>query len=193
MAQARWTLGPDDWSRSGSPQVPVPKAPFIPRCETRWPKASRGTRFVTPYCYPSPQLDFRMVKRRLAGRKISCAKSDLRGPCECGGRDRDRTGDPLLAKHQTRLHPLFLSLQLLTFPTNRGLCFRSKANPDRLKTTRSCTVRVQSAVPNDERQATDKYAPIRKTHNKLLGRQRSFPSSQTARNGARVPTKKCNG
>jgi hypothetical protein len=31
----------------------------------------------------------------------------------CGGRDRDRTGDPLLAKHQTRLHPLYLSLQLL--------------------------------------------------------------------------------
>ena len=39
-----------------------------------------------------------MVKRRLAGRKISCAKSDLRGLCACGGRGRDRTGDPLLAK-----------------------------------------------------------------------------------------------
>jgi len=60
-----------------------------------------------------------------------------------GGRGRDRTGDPLLAKHQTRLHPLFLSLQLLMFPTNRGICFRSKANPNRLKTTRSCTVRAQ--------------------------------------------------
>src|SRR3984893_3317851 len=60
-----------------------------------------------------------------------------------GGRDRVRTCDPLLAKRQTRLHPLFLSLQLLAIPINRGICFRSKANPNRLKTTRSCTVRVQ--------------------------------------------------
>jgi hypothetical protein len=27
-----------------------------------------------------------------------------------GGRGRDRTGDPLLAKHETRLHPLCPSL-----------------------------------------------------------------------------------
>ena len=27
-----------------------------------------------------------------------------------GGRDRDRTGDPLLAKHKIRLHPLYPSL-----------------------------------------------------------------------------------
>ena len=27
-----------------------------------------------------------------------------------GGRGRDRTGDPLLAKHETRLHPLYPSL-----------------------------------------------------------------------------------
>jgi len=64
-----------------------------------------------------------------------------------GGRGRDRTCDPLLAKHQTRLHPLFLSLQLLMFPTNRGICFRSKANPNELKTLDSCTLRVQSS-PN---------------------------------------------
>jgi hypothetical protein len=35
--------------------------------------------------------------------------------------------------------------QLLTFPINRGTCFRSKANPNRLKTIRSCTLRAQSS------------------------------------------------
>src|SRR6266404_9500978 len=36
--------------------------------------------------------------------------------------------------------PRQVSPELLTFPTNRGICFRSKANHNRLKTTRSCTV-----------------------------------------------------
>jgi hypothetical protein len=36
--------------------------------------------------------------------------------------------------------------QLLTFPTNRGICFRSKANPNWLKTTRRAQF-VYSRVP----------------------------------------------
>ena len=71
-----------------------------------------------------------------------------------GGRGRDRTGDPLLAKHQTRLHPLFLSLSLLTFPTNRGICFRSKANPNGTENVRfvhtSCTVPKSTDRGRDE-------------------------------------------
>ena len=62
---------------------------------------------------------------------------------EIGGRDRDRTGDPLLAKHETRLQQFHRESQLLTFPTNRGICFRSKANPNELKTFDSCTLRAQ--------------------------------------------------
>ena len=85
--------------------------------------------------------------QRLAGRASRGFLTDhAPGPAslkEIGGRGRDRTGDPLLAKHQARVHRLFLSLQLLTIPINRGLCFRSKANPNELKTFNSCTVRVQ--------------------------------------------------
>jgi len=36
-----------------------------------------------------------------------------------------------------------------TFPTNRGTCFRSKANPNALKTFDSCTLRVQSGPNGD--------------------------------------------
>jgi len=84
--------------------------------------------------------------RRSTKRSSTCgllSSSYSRVSNEFGGRDRVRTCDPLLAKRQTRLHPLFLSLRLLMFPTNRGICFRSKANPSRLKTTvvhSSCTV-----------------------------------------------------
>src|SRR5207249_7594152 len=35
----------------------------------------------------------------------------------------------------------------LTFPANRGTCFRSKANPNERKTFHSCTLGVQSG-PN---------------------------------------------
>jgi hypothetical protein len=34
--------------------------------------------------------------------------------------------------------------QLLTFPTNWGICFALQANPNRMKTLDSCTVRSQS-------------------------------------------------
>jgi hypothetical protein len=57
---------------------------------------------------------------------------------DIAGRGRDRTGDSLLAKHEACLQ------QLLTIPTNRGICFRSKANPNELKTFDSRTLRVQS-------------------------------------------------
>src|SRR6267143_1547658 len=37
-----------------------------------------------------------------------------------GGRDRDRTGDPLLAKHQTRLHPRYSSLPTTNVSNKSG-------------------------------------------------------------------------
>src|SRR6267378_1515242 len=62
---------------------------------------------------------------------------------DVGGRDRHRTGDPLLAKHDSRLQPLYPSLQLLTFLTNRGICFPLKAIPNGMKTLDSYTIRAQ--------------------------------------------------
>ena len=56
-----------------------------------------------------------------------------------GGRGGTRTRGPLLAKRPSRFQQ---PPRLLAFTTNRGICFRSKANPNRLKTTCSCTVRA---------------------------------------------------
>ena len=43
-----------------------------------------------------------------------------------GGRDRDRTGDPVLAKHEARLLTFYLFLWLFDFFNNLGAAFRSR-------------------------------------------------------------------
>src|ERR1700722_2602332 len=63
-----------------------------------------------------------------------------------GGRDRERAGDPLPTKHETRFHSLYPSL-VPTFPTNRGTCISLKANSNVLKTMDSCTVGAQRKSP----------------------------------------------
>src|SRR3989454_7166126 len=61
-----------------------------------------------------------------------------------GGRDRDRTGDPLLAKNRSplqRLRPLFW---FPMFSTIWGICFLLNTNSNVMKTYDSCTLRAQS-------------------------------------------------
>src|ERR1017187_1061097 len=46
-----------------------------------------------------------------------------------GGRDRDRTGDPLLAKHETPFHPLYPSLRTTNVSNNSGNLLLARRYP----------------------------------------------------------------
>ena len=63
----------------------------------------------------------------------------------------DSNHRPPACKAPDQTPPVFLSLQPITVPINRGICFRSKANPNRLRTTRSCTVRSPSSTPDHKK------------------------------------------
>jgi len=64
-----------------------------------------------------------------------------------GGRGRDRTGDPLLAKRDHPFQQSRWKFLIPAFTTIRGICFSLKANPHALKTVHSCTIGAQSKPP----------------------------------------------
>ena len=51
-----------------------------------------------------------------------------------GGREGDRTPDPLLAKQNCRLYQARSLIRFLMFSTLWGICFPLEANPNALKT-----------------------------------------------------------
>jgi len=62
-----------------------------------------------------------------------------------GGRDRDRTGDPLLVKNRSPLQSFPPLFWFPMFSTIWGICFSLTANPNVMKAEGSCTLRAQSS------------------------------------------------
>jgi hypothetical protein len=68
-----------------------------------------------------------------------------------GGRDRDRTGDPLLAKNRSPLQSFSPLFWFPMFSTIWGICFSLEAKPNAMKPFDSCTVRAQSPISIGDR------------------------------------------
>jgi hypothetical protein len=109
------------------------------RCSAQW-SAWVGTKLGTARKFSSTRENPEATNAMIQKKKY-------------GGRDRDRTGDPLLAKNQSplqRLRPLFW---FPMFSTIWGICFSLEAKPNAMKTFDSCTVRAQSPICIGDRSA----------------------------------------